>query len=120
MYPFNRFIQCYSHHGRIGVLVEFGLETRMVTERADFLELSRAVAMHIAALNPESLEALLQQTYVKDSTISVGEALSKGSTLLGERISIIRFIRWDKDPVPPPQDPTPPKDPAVAMKLKRA
>ena len=117
MYPHLRFIQSYVHHGRVAVLVEFGLETWLVTKSADFLELSRNLAMHIAALDPGSLEALLHQAYAKDPGLTVEKALAAGSALLGERISITRFVRWVNEP--PPEPPVPPKDPAVAMRFKR-
>ena len=119
MYPHLRFIQSYVHNGRIGVLVEFGLETWMVTERPEFQELSRSLAMHIAGLDPESLDALLVQAYAKDPAITVAQALAAGSAQLGERISITRFVRWVNEPPRPPDPPVPPKDPAVAMRTKR-
>ena len=120
MYPHLRFIQSYVHNGRIGVLVEFGLETWLVTKAPEFLELSRSVAMHIAAANPASLDTLLKQPYVRDASISVEKALAAGSALLGERITVIRFVRWDNDPQASTEPPTPPKDPAAAVRLKRS
>jgi elongation factor Ts len=46
----------YVHMGgRIGVLVEIGCETDFVARNADFQQLVRDVAMHIAAANPLAL-----------------------------------------------------------------
>ena len=46
----------YIHMGgRIGVLVEIGCETDFVARNADFQQLVRDVAMHIAAANPLAL-----------------------------------------------------------------
>jgi translation elongation factor EF-Ts len=121
MYPYHHFIQCYSHHGRVAVLVEFGLETSLITERAEFLELSRNVAMHVAGMNPESIPVLLHQPYVKDPSLTLREFLDAGSKSLGERITVTRFSRWDIDhpPRPPTADtPSPPRTPAVIMKFK--
>jgi elongation factor Ts len=120
MYPHLRFIQSYVHHGRVGVLVEFGLETWMVTKSPEFLQLSRDMAMHIAAMDPDSLDALLTQDYAKDPAITLEKALAAGSTLHGERVTITRFVRWINEPLPPVDGPVPPKDPAVAVRLKRA
>ena len=120
MYPHHRFIDSYVHNGRVGVLIEFGLETWMVTERPEFRELSHGLAMHIAGLDPESLDALLVQAYAKDPAVTVAQVLAAGSAQLGERISITRFLRWINEPQRPPDPPVPPKDPAVAMRLKRA
>jgi elongation factor Ts len=119
MYPHLRFIQSYVHHGRVGVLVEFGLETWLVTKSPEFLELSRNVAMHIAALDPDSLDALPRQAYAKDSALTVEKALTAGSALLGERITITRFVRWANEESPTPEPSVPPEDPAPAISLKR-
>jgi elongation factor Ts len=121
MYPYHHFIQCYSHNGRVAVLVEFGLETWVITERPEFLELSRNVAMHVAGLNPESLQALLEQPYARDTSLKVKELLDSSSKSLGEKITVTRFYRWDNEhpPIPPPSDhPRPPRTPAVIMKFK--
>ena len=66
MFPFNRFIQSYVHQGRIGVLIEFGLETWLVTESDRFLQLSHSLAMHVAACDPDTMDTLLEQPFVKD------------------------------------------------------
>ena len=120
MYPYHRFIQSYTHNGRIGVLLELGLETWLVTGRPEFMELSRGLAMHIAAQNPESVEALLRELYVKDGTRTVRDVLAEGSNLLGEKITVMRFVRWQNETLPPRLEPTPPDDPAVAIRPRRA
>ena len=51
-------IGSYIHMGgRIGVLVEVGCETDFVARNADFQQLVRDIAMHIAAANPLALNA---------------------------------------------------------------
>jgi elongation factor Ts len=123
MYPHHRFIQSYSHHGRVAVLVEFGTETWVVTEQAAFLELTREISMHVAAQDPTSLSALLEQPYARDPHITVTELLTATSKALGERITVTRFSRWENEhaPTPPePQQPSPPRSPAVIMKFKSA
>jgi elongation factor Ts len=118
MFPFNRFIQSYVHQGRIGVLIEFGLETWLVTEGDRFLQLSHSLAMHVAACDPDTVDTLLEQPFVKDNSILVKTVLSEASQSLGERITVTRFIRWDQA-VKLPENPTPPKRPAVVMRLKK-
>jgi translation elongation factor EF-Ts len=119
-YPHYRFIQAYTHHGRVAALVELGLETWMVTERPEFVEFSRHLAMHVAAMDAESVDALLSQAWVRDPAITVGGALAHAAKSLGERVTITRFVRWDNEPKPPEAAPVPPRDPAVAVRLKRA
>ena len=113
MHPRHRFIQCYTRQGRVAVLVEFGHETVLIAGRPEFVELSRDVAVHIAVLNPPSTQALLRQRYVKDPAISVEAALTAVATLVGETITITRFIRWDTEPPPA-------LEPAVGMRQRRA
>lgn len=46
-------VDCYIHHSRnVGVLVEMNCETDFVARNAEFQELARDVAMHIAAADP--------------------------------------------------------------------
>ena len=43
----------YVHHdGRVGVLVELACETDFVARNAEFLDLARGIAMHVAFANP--------------------------------------------------------------------
>lgn len=50
-------IEGYVHSGRIGVLVEVNCETDFVARTDDFKAFVRDIAMHIAAANPEYLNA---------------------------------------------------------------
>jgi elongation factor Ts len=46
-------VTSYIHHGdRLGVLLELNCETDFVARTDDFQELARAIAMHVAALEP--------------------------------------------------------------------
>jgi translation elongation factor EF-Ts len=114
MNPRHHFIQCYSRQGRVAVLVEFGHEKSPTAESAEFTELTRSIAMHIAVLSPQSTQGLLRQRYDKDPGITVEGALAALATRLGDRITITRFIRWDARPQPPSV-----LDPAVAMRQRR-
>jgi translation elongation factor EF-Ts len=81
-----------------------------------FLELSRDLAMHIAASNPDSVATLLQQPFVKDQSYTVREHLTRASKHLEDKVEIIRFIRWDHSPGDSEIEP-PPKRPAVVMRV---
>ena len=50
-------IESYVHSGRIGVLVEINCETDFVARTEDFKTYARDIAMHIAAANPEFVNA---------------------------------------------------------------
>ena len=114
MYPPHRFIQCYSRQGRVAVLVEFAFEKPHTAESPEFTEVSRSVAMHIAVLNPQSTPGLLRQRYDKDPSITVEAALAAVATLVGDRITISRFVKWDTQSQPPSL-----MEPALAMRQRR-
>lgn len=50
-------IEAYVHGGRIATMVEINCETDFVAMTDDFKTLARDIAMHVAAANPEYLDA---------------------------------------------------------------
>ena len=132
-------VTSYIHAGgKIGVLVELNSETDFVARNPKFTELSRDVAMHIAAMSPRYLDresvpsdvvgtlreefrasvpagkppeiaekivegklakwyeehCLLEQAFVKDDTMSVGDLIARSVGSLGEKIRVRRFTRY--------------------------
>jgi elongation factor Ts len=132
-------VASYIHAGgKIGVLVEVNCETDFVARNERFVELSRDVAMHIAAMRPLYLDresvpqvtideqraefeksvppgkpagvaekivegklgkwfeehCLLEQQFVKNDEVTVGELVSGVSGVLGEKIRVRRFVRY--------------------------
>lgn len=132
-------ITSYVHAGgKIGVLVEVNSETDFVARNPKFAELSRDIAMHVAAMSPQYLDreavpsdvvdslrkefqaaipagkppevgekivsgklnkwyeehCLLDQAFVKDDTISVGDLIHRSIGSLGEKIRVRRFTRY--------------------------
>jgi elongation factor Ts len=132
-------VTSYVHPGgKIGVLVEVNSETDFVARNPRFGELSRDIAMHIAAMSPRYLDresvpsdvvdqlrsefraavpaaksaevgekivqgklnkwfeehCLLDQSFVKDDSISVGDLIHRAIGALGEKIRIRRFARY--------------------------
>ncbi|HVN68491.1 MAG TPA: translation elongation factor Ts [Candidatus Binatia bacterium] len=132
-------VASYIHPGgKIGVLMEINSETDFVARNPKFAELSRDIAMHIAAMSPKYLDreavpaevvnalreefrasvpagkppdvaekivsgklakwyeehCLLDQAFVKDDTMSVGELIFRSIGALGEKIRVRRFARY--------------------------
>ncbi len=88
-------VESYIHNGnKIGVVVEVNCETDFVARNEDFCKFTREVAMHIAAMNPENVEALLQQPYVKDPGKSIQDLLNELVAKIGENIRVGRFVRY--------------------------
>ena len=132
-------VASYIHAGgKIGVLVEVNSETDFVARNPKFGELTRDIAMHIAAMSPlyidrESVPAetiekaradfaaavpagkppqvaekivegklnkwfeehcLLDQPFVKDDSMSVGDLINGVVGVLGEKIKVRRFTKY--------------------------
>jgi elongation factor Ts len=132
-------VSSYIHAGgKIGVLVEVNSETDFVARNPKFGELSRDIAMHIAAMSPKYLDresvpaaeverlreefrsaipagkspevgdrivegklakwfeehCLLDQAFVKDDSMSIGELIFRSIGALGEKIRVRRFARY--------------------------
>lgn len=132
-------VTSYIHAGgKIGVLVEVNSETDFVARNPKFAELSRDIAMHVAAMSPQYLDresvpsdvveraraeftasvppgkpadlverivdgklnkwfeehCLLEQAFVKDDAMSVGDLINAAIGALGENIRVRRFTRY--------------------------
>jgi elongation factor Ts len=132
-------ISSYIHAGgKIGVLVEVNSETDFVARNPKFGELTRDIAMHIAAMSPRYLDrssvpeevieearrefaanvpsgkppevaqkivegklnkwyeehCLLDQPFVKDDSINVGDLINSVVGVLGEKIKVRRFTKY--------------------------
>jgi elongation factor Ts len=110
-------IEAYIHHGcKIGVLVEINCETDFVAKNEDFCRFAKDVAMQIAATDPKYLKredvpaevldkaaskedfikanCLLEQAFIKDSTLTIKDILTSLVAKIGENIYIRRFIRY--------------------------
>ncbi len=88
-------IESYIHNERVGVLLELRCETDFVARAGAFRNLAHELAMQIAAMNPENLESLLNQPYIKDESITVSELIKRAIVSLGENIKIERFCRYE-------------------------
>ncbi len=88
-------LDAYVHTTKsTAVLVDLRSETDFVSKNEEFVSLAHDLAVHIAALNPSSVPELLEQEYVKDSSLKVGDLIKKAIQKFGENISIARFVRY--------------------------
>lgn len=89
-------IDAYIHPAKqIGTLLELRSETDFVARSADFQILSHDINMHIAASNPKDTSELMNQPYVKNPEISVGDYIKEAIQKFGENIEIARFARFN-------------------------
>ena len=84
--------------GRLGVIVEVNCETDFVARTADFQEFVEAIVRQVAQ-DPDlsDVPALLNQPFIEDENVTVGESLTQLVATLGENIVLRRFARVERD-----------------------
>ncbi|MBF16001.1 MAG: translation elongation factor Ts [Chloroflexi bacterium] len=104
-------IVSYIHTGgRVGAMVELNCETDFVARTEDFESLGKNIAMQVAAMDPKYLDMetaedsnekvdsnmiLLEQEYIRDSSMKISDLLKESIGKLGENIKISRFSRFE-------------------------
>lgn len=89
-------IEAYIHGGgKVGVLVEILCETDFVAKTDEFKHLAKEVAMQVAAMNPENVESLLKQEYIRDGSQTIENLIKTAIGKTGENISVKRFTRFE-------------------------
>ena len=80
----------YVHHpGRLGSMVALACETDFVAKTDDFQKLGRELALQVASTQPESVEVLLEQEYIRDPSKKISELIKEVIGKLGENIRVI-------------------------------
>ena len=88
-------IHSYIHgDGRIGVLLEVNSETDFVARNEEFQKLVHDIALHIAANDPQTVDELLTQPFVRDEGLTVGQLVNQKIAKIGENIKVKRFVRY--------------------------
>ena len=88
-------LETYIHNGRIGVLVEVRCETDFVAKNETFKALAHDIAMHIASMDPATVDDLLAQPFVRDESVTVQDLVTQAIAKTGENIKIERFCRYE-------------------------
>lgn len=104
-------IEPYIHAGgRVGALVELNCETDFVARTEQFRTLAHDIAMQVAATNPSSVSGevaaaqadgaeeelpLLDQPFIKNEKVTIGELVKQHIASLGENIVVRRFVRYE-------------------------
>jgi len=97
-------VDSYIHNGsRVGVLVELNCETDFVARTEEFQTLAHDIAMHVAAMDPETVSladggdpetSLMDQTFVKDPSKTIQDLVNDAIAKLGENVQVRRFTRF--------------------------
>ncbi len=89
-------ISYYVHaNSKVGVLVKLLCETDFVARTEQFKKLGHELAMHIAAMDPISINDLLSQTYIRDQDMTIDALIKDYIAKLGENIKIGEFCRFE-------------------------
>jgi len=89
-------IDSYIHSNqKIGVLLELGCESDFVARNENFKTLSHELCLQISAANPENVEELLSQPYIKNAEKTVKDLINETIAKLGENIKIAQFTRFE-------------------------
>jgi len=111
-------VSSYVHIGnKIGVLVEVNVETDFVARDERFISFARDIAVHVAGMNPKYISAdevlaselaeaddkdayikevcLVEQPYVKNSSMTVQQLVQEQVAHFKENIQIRRFVRFE-------------------------
>ncbi|MFV0504191.1 MAG: translation elongation factor Ts [Lachnospirales bacterium] len=79
--------------GNVGVIVEINSETDFVAKNDEFVNYVNQVVEHVAKSNASNMDELMNEKWLHDSSLSVAEALSSKIAVIGENLSIRRFVK---------------------------
>src|SRR5688572_8383533 len=89
-------IEAYIHGGgKVGVLVQLLCETDFVAKTDEFKHLAKEIGMQVAAMNPEDVDALLKQEYIRDGSKTVQDLIKEAIGKIGEKIILKKFDRFE-------------------------
>lgn len=90
------YLASYVHaDNKTAALVEILCETDFVARNEKLQEVAKNVAMQVVAMNPADVTELLAQDYIRDGKITIEELVKETSGLLGEKLVVNRFVRYD-------------------------
>jgi len=89
-------IAAYIHAGgKVAAVAVLSCETDFVARTDDFKKLAHELAMQVAAMNPESIEALLEEDYIRDPRLKIADLIKEVVGKTGENIKIKEFSRFE-------------------------
>lgn len=90
------YIATYTHTtGKIGAMVKLESETDFTARNADFRNLAKDICLQIASMDPESIDDLLKQDFVRQPDKTVEEIIKVNIAKFGENIKIGDFARFE-------------------------
>jgi elongation factor Ts len=88
-------IASYIHgNGRVGSLIELASETDFVSRGEEFQKLAREIAMQVAAMEPATIEELLEQPYIRDGSKKIKDLVTEVAATTKENVHVRRIQRF--------------------------
>ncbi len=89
-------IASYVHSNRrVGALVELASETDFVSRGEDFQRLAQEIAMQVAAMEPASVDELLEQPYIRDASKKIKDLVTDVAASTKENVHVRRIQRFE-------------------------
>ncbi len=89
-------VDAYIHqNGRVGSLIELSCETDFVAKTDEFKQLAKEIGMQVSAMKPKTLDELLKQEYIRDSSQTIEQLIKTTIGKLGENIILKKFVRFE-------------------------
>lgn len=88
-------LHSYIHNNRVGVLLEMRCETDFVAKSEPFQELVKNITFQIAAMDSDDVQMLMNQSFIKDDSITIAKLIDQTIAKVGENIKIERFARFE-------------------------
>ncbi|NTV30812.1 translation elongation factor Ts [candidate division WWE3 bacterium] len=88
-------IYAYVHgEGQMGAMIELNCETSFVAKTDEFKKLAHEICLQIVSMNPENVDQLLSQEYIRDSKKTIKDLISELISKTGENMTLRRFTRY--------------------------
>ena len=88
-------VAAYIHgNKKMGVLCELSCETDFVAQNEEFVAAANQIAMHIGAMEPADITALLDQPFIMNPELTIKQVIDGLVQKTGERVEISRFVRY--------------------------
>lgn len=88
-------VASYIHSNKkMGVLLELTCETDFVAQNEEFVSAANQIAMHIGAMEPENLEALMEQPFIMNPELTIKQVIDGLVQKTGERVEMGHFVRY--------------------------
>lgn len=89
-------IASYVHHnGKMAATVSLLCETDFVAKNEEFKRLAYEIAMQVCSMKPKNTNELLEQSYIRDPSLTIETLIKQKIALLGENIRLGEFVRLE-------------------------